>query len=299
MGQGLHTKILQIASAELGLSPDLIKVSPTNTSKVPNTSATAASSGSDLNGMAVKNAIDAIKDRLAVFVSEQFKKDNRLKVVNPNNILFKDNYIRHKDHPKLKLSFDDVIKSAYLGQLSLSATGYYRTPNLNWDKELGSGKPFNYYAFGMAVSEVLLDILTGRHKILRTDIIHDVGNSINPPIDIGQIQGGFIQGLGWCTTEECKWDERGRLLNHSPDTYKIPAISDIPQDFRIELLQNKPNPNAIRKSKAVGEPPLMLAISVWLAIKDAISAIYDHKKEPILNIPATNENILLTIQDLK
>ena len=299
MGQGLHTKIIQIACAELGISPDMIKISATNTSKVPNTSATAASSGSDLNGMAVKNAIDTIKDRLAVFVSEQFKKENKLKVINPNKVFFRDNFICHKDHPKLKLSFEEVIKSAYLGQISLSATGYYRTPLLNWDKEIGAGRPFNYYAFGMAVSEVILDVFTGYHKILRTDILHDVGDTLNAHIDVGQIQGGFIQGLGWCTTEECKWDNKGHLLNHSPDTYKIPAISDIPEDFRVELLQNKSNPNAIRKSKAVGEPPLMLAISVWLAIKDAISAIFDHKKEPILNIPATNENILLTIQNLK
>jgi xanthine dehydrogenase molybdopterin-binding subunit B len=151
----------------------------------------------------------------------------------------------------------------------------------------------------MAVSEVMLDVLSGHHKILRTDILHDAGDSLNPHIDIGQIQGGFIQGLGWCTTEECKWDNKGRLLNHSPDTYKIPAVSDIPEDFRVELLQNKPNPNAIRKSKAVGEPPLMLAISVWLAIKDAISSVSDHKNEPILDIPATSETILLAIQNLK
>lgn len=299
MGQGLHTKILQIAAVEFGVSPDRIKISATNTSKVPNTSATAASTGSDLNGMAVKNAIDTIKNRLAGFVSVQFQKENKLKVINPKQILFKDNFIIHKDLPKLRVSFDEVVKSAYLAQISMSATGYYRTPHLNWDKEIGSGRPFNYYAFGMAVSEVMLDVLTGYHKILRTDILHDVGDSINPHIDIGQIQGGFIQGLGWCTTEECKWDKEGHLLNHSPDTYKIPAVSDIPEDFRVELLQNKPNPNAIRKSKAVGEPPLMLAISVWLAIKDAISAIFDHKKEPILPVPATNENILLSIKNLR
>ena len=299
MGQGLHTKILQIASAELGISPDRIKISATNTSKVPNTSATAASSGSDLNGMAVKNAIDTIKDRLAVFVAEQFRKENKLRVSNPNKLLFKNNDVYYKDDPTIKKSFEDVVKSAYLGQISLSATGYYRTPHLNWNKDLGSGRPFNYYAFGMAVSEVILDVFSGQHKILRTDILHDVGDSLNPNIDIGQIQGGFIQGLGWCTTEECKWDEEGHLLNHSPDTYKIPAIGDIPQDFRVELLQNKPNPNAIRKSKAVGEPPLMLAISVWLAIKDAISAIFDHQKEPVLNIPATTEKILLSIENLK
>jgi xanthine dehydrogenase molybdopterin binding subunit len=299
MGQGLHTKILQIASAELGISVDRIKISATNTSKVPNTSATAASSGSDLNGMAVKNGLDILKKRLANFVCDKFKKENKLRTVNPNQILFEDNIIHHRDFPKLKVSFDEVVRSAYLAQISLSSTGYYSTPLLYWNKEIGRGRPFNYYAFGMAVSEVILDVLTGSHTILRTDILHDVGDSLNPHIDIGQIQGGFVQGLGWCTTEDCKWDKEGRLLNHSPDTYKIPAISDIPEDFRIELLNNKPNPNAIRRSKAVGEPPLMLAISVWLAIKDAVSAIFDHKKEPVLAVPATNENILLSIENLK
>jgi xanthine dehydrogenase molybdopterin-binding subunit B len=299
MGQGLHTKIVQIASAELGISTDHIKISATNTSKVPNTSATAASSGSDLNGMAVKNAIDVLKKRLATIAVNRFIEDKKVKSVNTNKIGFKNNLVFHRDIPKLEMSFTDLIKSAYLAQISLSTTGYYRTPLLNWDKNLGSGRPFNYFAYGMAISEVRLDILTGSHKILRTDILHDVGDSLNPHIDMGQIQGGFIQGVGWCTTEECKWDNDGRLLNHSPDTYKIPTISDIPEIFHVNLLKNKFNPNAIRKSKAVGEPPLMLAISVWLAIKDAISAIFDHKKEPVLPVPATNENILLSIENLK
>jgi len=299
MGQGLHTKILKIASAELGVSTDQIKISATNTSKVPNTSATAASSGSDLNGMAVKNAIDIIKSRIAGFLSKKIQLENKLKSVNSRRILFENNCIYHQDIPKFKISFAQAIKSAYISQISLSATGFYCTPHLTWDKKRGSGRPFNYYAYGIAVSEVSLDILTGSHKILRTDILHDVGDSLNEQIDIGQIQGGFVQGLGWCTTEECKWDNDGHLLNHSPDTYKIPVMSDIPKDFRIELLKNKPNPNAIRKSKAVGEPPLMLAISVWLALKDAVSAIFDHKKEPILPVPATNENILLSIENLK
>jgi xanthine dehydrogenase molybdopterin binding subunit len=299
MGQGLHTKILQTASAELGISIDRIKISATNTSKVPNTSATAASSGSDLNGMAVKNAIEKLKDRLSGLALTRFRKNLGAKSLNPRKITFKNNTIYNQENPKLRISFDELVRSAYLSQISLSATGYYRTPLLNWDKNRGTGRPFNYYAFGMAVSEISLDILTGAHKILRTDILHDVGDSLNPHIDIGQIQGGFIQGLGWCTTEDCKWDINGHLLNHSPDTYKIPAVSDIPRSFNIDLLKNKPNPNAIRKSKAVGEPPLMLAISAWLAIKDAISAIHDHTKEPILPVPATNENILLCIENLK
>ena len=299
MGQGLHTKILQIASAELGISTDRIKVSATNTSKVPNTSATAASSGSDLNGMAVKNAIEIIKDRLTTLALNRFRTKLKTNSLNPRKIVFKNNVIYNSDNSKVKITFDDLVREAYFAQISLSATGFYRTPLLNWDKKRGSGRPFNYYAFGMAVSEVSLDILTGSYKLLRTDILHDVGDTLNPHIDLGQIQGGFIQGLGWCTTEECKWDQNGNLLNHSPDTYKIPTISDIPEEFYIELLNNKPNPNAIRKSKAVGEPPFMLAISVWLAIKDAISAIFDHSKEPLLPVPATNENILLSIENLK
>ncbi|MBL0258575.1 MAG: molybdopterin-dependent oxidoreductase [Bacteroidetes bacterium] len=163
----------------------------------------------------------------------------------------------------------------------------------------GWGKPFNYYSFGMAVSEVLVDTLTGYVKNLRTDILHDVGDSINVGIDIGQVEGGFIQGLGWCTTEEIKWDAKGNLLNHSPDTYKIPSVQDIPEDFRVQLLQNAPNPNAIRKSKAVAEPPLMLAFSSWLAIKDAISAVGNHEYEPHFSLPATNEVILLSIEDIR
>ena len=299
MGQGLHTKIIQIASAEFGISTDRIKVSATNTSKVPNTSATAASSGSDLNGMAVKNGIEILKNRLAVVVKQKLLKENNGKISTSAAIEFKNNQVFFKDNTRQKISFEALVKSAYLSQISMSATGFYKTPLLNWDKERGRGRPFNYFAFGIAVSEISLDVLTGSHKIIRTDILHDVGDSLNPHIDIGQIQGGFIQGLGWCTTEECKWDLNGQLLNHSPDTYKIPAISDIPEDFRIELVNNRPNPNAIRKSKAVGEPPLMLATSVWLAIKDAISATADHKKEPDLQIPATNENILLSIERLK
>jgi xanthine dehydrogenase molybdopterin binding subunit len=299
MGQGLHTKILQIASAELGISTDRIKISATNTSKVPNTSATAASSGSDLNGMAVKNAIEIIKDRLTTLALNRFRTKLKTNSLNPRKVVFKNNIIYNSDNSKLKIRFDDLVNEAYFAQISLSATGFYRTPLLNWDKKRGSGRPFNYYAFGMAISEVSLDILTGSHKILRTDILHDVGDTLNPHIDMGQIQGGFIQGLGWSTTEECKWDKNGNLLNHSPDTYKIPTIGDIPKEFHIELLNNKPNPNAIRKSKAVGEPPFMLAISVWLAIKDAISAIFNHSKEPLLPIPATNENILLSIDNLK
>ncbi len=294
MGQGLHTKILEIASKELGISPEYIKVSATNTSKIPNTSATAASSGSDLNGMAVKNAIETIKSRLKKIAIDLLN-ENHTKP----DIVFENNFIFNPEKTNNKITFKELINQAYLNRISLSATGFYKTPGIFYNKNLGNGKPFHYYAFGMAVSEVELDTLTGYVKLLRTDILHDVGKSVNETLDIGQIEGGFVQGLGWVTTEDIKYDEKGNLLNHSPDTYKIPTINDIPKDFRVQLLKNAPNPNTIRQSKAVGEPPFMLALSVWLAIKDAVSAVADHKFEPEFSLPATNEVILKSLKNLK
>ncbi|MDP1745153.1 MAG: xanthine dehydrogenase molybdopterin binding subunit [Bacteroidota bacterium] len=299
MGQGLNTKIMQIAAAELGISVDKIKVNATNTSKIPNTSATAASAGTDLNGMAVKNAIDTLKSRIAEVMAVEFSKQRPEKQSLPENIIFENDYISDKLLPYHKMPFADAMPLIHFNQVSLSATGFYRTPNIGWDKVTGWGKPFNYFAFGMCVSEVIVDTLTGFHKNLRTDILHDVGDSINHGIDVGQVEGGYIQGVGWCTTEEVKWNDKGHLLNHSPDTYKIPSVQDIPSDFRTELLQSAPNPNAIRKSKAVAEPPFMLACATWLAIKDAISAVADHELEPQFRLPATNEVILLSIEDLK
>ncbi|NTW32154.1 MAG: xanthine dehydrogenase molybdopterin binding subunit [Bacteroidetes bacterium] len=299
MGQGLHTKMLQIASAELGISPDKIKVNATNTSKVPNTSPTAASSGSDINGMAVKNAIDILKSRISEVAVAEFEKlypsDKTLK----ENIVFENDFIFDKQNPSNKISFEDIVKIAHFKQVSLSSTGFYKTPGIYFDREKGVGVPFFYFSFGMSVSEVMIDTLTGRHTLLRTDIIQDVGDSLNEDIDRGQIEGGFIQGVGWVTTEELKWDKKGNLLTHSPDTYKIPTVNDIPKDFRVELLKNVPNPGTIRKSKAVGEPPFMLAFSVWFAIKDAISAVGNHKIEPEFSLPATYEVILLCSEKLK
>ena len=299
MGQGLNTKILKIASAELGINLERIKVNATNTSKIPNTSATAASSGSDINGMAVKNAIDSIKSRLSEFAIEEFKKFYGGKLSEKDDIIFSNNFIFDSKYTDREISFDKLIALAYLNQISLSSSGYYKTHDIGFDREKGTGKPFHYYAFGMAVSEVIVDTLTGSHKILRTDILHDVGDSLNEGIDKGQVIGGFIQGVGWVTTEEIKWDEKGNLLNHSPDTYKIPTIQDIPADFRVNLMEGIPNENTIRKSKAVGEPPLMLAFSVWLAIKDAISAVGNHEIEPEFSLPATNEVILLSIEKIR
>jgi len=299
MGQGLHTKIAAIASKELGVSPEMVKVNATNTSRIPNTSATAASSGSDLNGMAVKNAIDILKSRIAKVAAAEFTSrfpdDKTLK----ENIVFENNYLFDKVNPVRKISFHELLKIAYLKQVSLSSTGFYKTPGIFFDKEKGQGTPFYYYAFGMVVSEVMIDTLTGMHTLIRTDIVHDVGDSLVEGIDLGQIQGGFVQGVGWCTTEEMKWDNDGNQLTHSPDTYKIPTVNDIPRDFRVEILKDVPNPGTIRRSKAVGEPPFMLAFSVWLAIKDAISAVVNHEKEPDFGLPATYEVILLSAEKLR
>jgi len=204
-----------------------------------------------------------------------------------DDIVFSGNSIYDQKNSGRQISFDLLVKHAYLDQVSLSATGFYKTPDIHFDKEKGRGKPFHYYAFGMAVSEVLLDTLTGHHEILKTFIIQDAGHTINKLIDIGQVEGGFIQGVGWC------------MLNYSPDTYKIPGVRDIPDEFHVELLANAPNPDTIRNSKAVGEPPFMLAFSVWLAIKDAISAVADHRFEPDFRLPATNEVILQSVEKLR
>lgn len=299
MGQGLHTKIQQIAAAELGVSLDRIRVNATNTSKVPNTSATAASSGTDLNGMAVKNAIETLKERIAPVVASIFNEKNPTVTSDKNDIVFENDEVVDSRHPERKIGFSEAMPQMLLRQVSLSATGFYKVPGIKWDKFKGWGKPFHYYSFSMAVSEVLVDVLTGAVKLLRTDILHDVGDSINPGIDIGQIEGGYIQGVGWVTTEEIKWDTDGHLMTHSPDTYKIPTAQDIPLDFRVKLLEGVPNPSAVRKSKAVAEPPLMLSLSTWLAIKDAISATTNHEFEPDFSLPATNEVILLSLENVK
>lgn len=293
MGQGLHTKMLEVACKSLGLPPHRLIITATNTSKVPNTSATAASSGSDLNGMAVKNAIDKLISRLAPIVRTTLALDKDVELV------LYDGKVAVKDHPDKCVDFDEVVSRAYLEQVSLSATGYYRTPGLFFDKTAGKGTPFLYFAYGMAVSQVQLDTLTGDHKILKTYIVHDVGDSINTAIDLGQIEGGFVQGVGWCTTEEIKWNDKGFLLTHSPDTYKIPGVRSIPEVFEVEIVHDIPNAVTIQNSKAVGEPPLMLALSVWLALKDAISAVGNHRHEPSFDLPATNDSMLKWIEEMR
>ncbi len=301
MGQGLHTKIRQIAALELGVDLDRIKVNATNTSKVPNTSATAASAGTDLNGAAVKNAIEQIKLRMEEVAAKIFNQqlsDHESQSL-AADIVIEKNIAFDRHHPNRKIAFPALCEACVFQQVSLSATGYYRTPGVHFDRAIGKGKPYHYFSFGMAVTEVQVDTLTGHVQLLRADLLHDVGDSLNPGIDIGQIEGAYVQGLGWMTTEECKWDDKGNLLNHSPDTYKIPNVQDIPADFRTALLQGVPNYNTIRRSKAVGEPPLMLAFSAWLAIKDAISAVADHEFEPKFQLPMTNEAILISVEDLR
>jgi xanthine dehydrogenase large subunit len=298
MGQGLYTKIRKIAAAELGVDIKRIKVNATNTSKVPNTSATAASSGTDLNGMAVKNGIDKLKKRLTEFAVKFFNETYGV-ASNKKNIVFENDCVFDSKNPQTKTGFTEFISKAYFNQISLSATGFYKTPDIFFDRATGKGKPFHYYAYGMAVTEVCVDLLTGRLKVLRSDILHDVGDSVIPNIDKGQVEGAFVQGMGWVTAEEMKYDKNGNLLNHSPDTYKIPSIQDIPEHFHVELLKGYPNPGTIRKSKAVGEPPFVLALSVWFAVKDALAASVNYAIEPDLKLPATNENILLALEGMK
>lgn len=298
MGQGLNTKMIQVAAAELGVNIDRIKLTPTNTSKVPNTSATAASTGSDLNGMAIKNAVAQLKERLlpvaAKILSEEFDTE-----VDAKNVIIENDNVFDQSNTKITLPFDAIAAKAYVYQTHLSAAGYYRTPDIYFDRAKGVGKPFHYYTYGMAVSEVEVDTLVGRVKLLRARIIEDAGETINEQLDIGQVMGGFVQGLGWVTTEDIKWNEKGKILNASPDTYKIPTINDIPVDIEVKLLQKAPNDNTIRRSKAVGEPPFPLALSVFYAIKYAIASLANHKLVPKLNIPATNEEIVLCVRDLE
>lgn len=298
MGQGLHTKIRQIAALELGLSLERVKVNATNTSKVPNTSATAASAGTDLNGAAVKNATDQLKARMAEVAARKLSEGRSLPS-KAEDIAFANDHATDRRHPDRAIGFAELCAACVLQQVSLSVAGYYRTPEVHFDRAAGRGKPYHYFSFGMAVSEVEVDTLTGHVQVLRADLLHDVGESINPAIDIGQVEGAYIQGLGWVTTEECKWDAKGNLLNHSPDTYKIPNVQDMPRDFRTALLQGAPNPNTIRRSKAVAEPPFILAFSAWLAIKQAISAVGGHRFEPLFQLPMTNEAILVSVEDLR
>jgi xanthine dehydrogenase molybdopterin binding subunit len=294
MGQGVYTNIALIAARELGLTPDRVRVMATRTDKVPNTSATAASCGTDLNGAAVKNACDTLRARLLPFAAEMLSEKVGSSVPT-ERIVFNDNLAIDPENPAISIPFAEVIQRAYFGRTSLSATGFYRTPDINYDPEAGRGKPFHYFAVGAAVSEVEVDGFTGMTHIRRVDILHDVGDTINRGVTLGQVEGGFVQGAGWLTNEELIWDSEGRLLTHSPDTYKIPAVGDTPDIFNVAFLSEATQSNVIHGSKAVGEPPLMLAISVREAIRDAVAAFGTPGGEVPLASPATGETIFLAI----
>ena len=287
MGQGLFVKVAQVVAEEFGIDLDRVQITATTTGKVPNTSATAASSGSDINGMAAQAAARAIKARLIDFASDEFD-------VPEQQISFRDNQVFAGN---TAIPFPELARRAYRGQVSLSSTGFYRTPKIHWDAANATGRPFFYFAYGAACSEVLVDITTGEMKVERVDILHDVGRSLNPAIDIGQIEGGFVQGMGWLTAEELVFDADGRLLTHAPSTYKIPCASDVPADLRIALFDGPNREDTIYRSKAVGEPPLMLAISVFAAIADALHSLAPGKSVP-LDAPATPESILHAVQGL-
>ena len=290
MGQGLFIKVAQVVAEELQIDIERVKITATTTDKVPNTSATAASSGSDMNGKAAQIAARTIKDRLTKFAAEHYQ-------VAANAIRFLPNRIQIGNKV---VTFAALVEQAYLNRISLSATGYYKTPKIHYDAENYSGRPFYYFAYGAAVAEAMIDTLTGESKIMRVDIIHDTGKSLNPSIDLGQIEGGFIQGMGWLTTEELVFDERGNLMTHAPSTYKIPTCSDRPAIFNMEIYAGGENvENSIHKSKAVGEPPLMLAISVFNALTDAVRSVADYREFPALDAAATPERILHAVQDLQ
>ena len=283
MGQGLFTKVAQVVAEEFQVDIERIKITATTTAKVPNTSATAASSGSDLNGMAAKNAAAKIKQRLVTFLCQQYQTAE-------TEIRFLPGRVRVGEQ---EISFNDVIGQAYFARVPLSATGFYATPKISWDKASASGRPFFYFSYGATVAEAIIDTLTGENRLTRVDILHDVGKSLNPALDLGQIEGGFVQGAGWLTTEELVWDDKGRLMTHAPSTYKIPACSDRAPDMRISLFERGENiEQTIYRSKAVGEPPLMLGISALMALGDAVASVNDYKCAVSLDAPATPERIL-------
>ena len=288
MGQGLFTKVAQVVAEEFGVPLAQVRITATNTAKVPNASPTAASAGSDLNGMAAQAAAREIKRRMTAFAAEAHG-------VAPEAVRFRNGEVSVGD---ATMSFADLAKKCRQGRVQLSHAGFYKTPEIHWDRAARRGKPFLYYAYGAACAEVAIDCLTGENKVLRVDIRHDAGRSLNPALDIGQIEGGFIQGMGWLTTEELVFDARGRLATHAPSTYKIPVSSDAPKDFRVALHDEPNRANAIHRSKAVGEPPLMLAISVYSALVDALHSIAPGRQVS-LDAPATPERVLRAAEALK
>ena len=291
MGQGTHTKIAQLVSKSFGIPYEKVQISSTNTSKVPNTSASAASSTTDLNGAAALDAVKKIKLNLEKFIKNKYKISVKKDAVYKNEKIFIGKY---------NFKFNDIIQEAYLNRISLSSNGFYSTPKINFNKQKFYGRPFLYFCYGAAVTEVAIDTLTGENIIEKVDILHDAGNAINPALELGQIEGGFVQGQGWLTMEEVNWKTNGQISTFSPSTYKIPAVSDMPKKFNVEIYkEGKNKEDVVNKSKTTGEPPLMLAMSVFFAIKDAIASTSNYKKTPKLDAPATPEKILLSISRLK
>ena len=283
MGQGLNTKVAQVVAHELGVSFECVRCTATDTQKVANTSATAASTGADLNGKAAQDAARQIKERLAACAAQHHGGT-------PADVRFANDKVEVNGR---SIPFSALVAQAYLDRVQLWSDGFYATPGLSWDKEKMHGNPFYYYAYGAAVSEVLVDTLTGEWKLLRADVLHDAGKSLNPAVDIGQVEGAFIQGMGWLTMEELVWHpQSGKLMTHAPSTYKIPTANDCPPVFNVRLYENRNVQDSIHRSKAVGEPPLLLPFSVFFALRDAVSAVGDHRVDPPLRAPATSEAIL-------
>jgi xanthine dehydrogenase large subunit len=289
MGQGINTKVCQVVAHELGIPLSSVRASATDTSKVANTSATAASTGADLNGKAAQDAAGTLRRRLLEFAAKAFG-------VAAGEVLLANGTVFAGD---TVIPFAELVQKAYLARVQLWSDGFYATPGLSWDRETMSGNPFGYFAYGAAVAEVIVDTLTGEWKLLRADALYDAGNSLNPAIDTGQVEGAFIQGMGWLTTEELWWNQQGKLMTHAPSTYKIPGVSDCPENFSVRLFKNRNPFDSIHRSKAVGEPPLLLPFSVFLAIRDAVASVGDYRYNPPLRAPATGEAILDAVEAVR
>ncbi len=291
MGQGLHTKMLQVAAQTLGVPLESVRLMPTRTDKVPNTSATAASSGTDLNGGAVKDACEQLKARLAGVAAQDFG-------VSPQDVMFEGGQVWSIWNPEQAVPFAQVVHKAYLQRVQLLSDGFYRTPNLHWDKSRMWGQPFHYFAYGAAVAEVEVDGFTGAYKVRQVDILHDVGDSLSPLVDKGQVEGGFVQGMGWLTLEDLRWDAKGQVATRSASTYKLPSFSELPEVFNVQLLPKASEPGVVYGSKAVGEPPLMLAISVREALRDAVGAFGEGGIVELAS-PATPEAVFWAIERVR
>jgi xanthine dehydrogenase large subunit len=290
MGQGLHVKVAQVVAEAFGVPLDSVQITASNTGKVPNTSATAASSGTDLNGMAAFDAARQIKERMHAHAAMIYE-------VEPKDVHWEFGGIRAGQQ---FVPFAELATSCWMNRVQLSAAGFYKTPKIHWDRAAGRGHPFYYFAYGAAAAEVTIDTLTGEYQIDRADVLEDVGRSLNPAIDIGQVEGGFVQGVGWLTTEELVWDKEGVLRTHAPSTYKIPLASDVPPIFNVRLAEWSVNQEpAIGRSKAVGEPPLVLSYVVVEALSMAVASVADYKIAPRLDMPVTPERVLMGVERLR